>query len=487
MWWSENLSSLIYVVLISAYAISVLMVVGVMILENRSPLKSLSWILVLLLMPGIGIVLYIFFGQNLRKEKIIRRKGIKSHDYMSSVAHAQTRQFRERDWFTDEILREKGQIIHLQLNNSNSVVTTGNKVTLLNNGKDKFKELIEELNKAKSFIHLQYYIFAIDTIGNTIKEILLRKAKEGVEVRMIVDDVGCWELKNDYYNELREAGIEIYPFLKVRFPLFTSKINYRNHRKIVVIDGYVGFVGGINVADRYIDGDPSYGIWRDTHIKVEGDAVNSLQYIFSLDWYFVSQVELAFKKYFPVKEAKGKIPVQVCPSGPDTDWPGIMMGFFKIITSAKKYIYVATPYFMPNESILMALKTAAMSGVDVRIIIPEKSDAYITKLSTLSYLREMMEAGVKIYFYQKGFIHSKVIVSDDMVSSIGSANMDFRSFEQNFEVTAFVYDRDFSKQVKQTFMEDFSNSKRLLIKEWKKRPIRQKARESFARLLSPLL
>ncbi len=487
MWWNENLESIIYTVLLSAHLISMLMVIGVMIMENRNPVKSLSWILVLLLLPGLGIILYVFFGQNFRKEKIINRKGLKNHEYISNIAHAQTKALNEKDWQQDDAIKETERIIQLQLNNSESVLTYGNKVSLLNNGDQKFDCLIEELKKAKHFIHLQYYIFSIDTIGNTIKNILIQKAKEGVEVRMIVDDVGSWELKSNYFKKLRSKGIEIYSFLEVRFPIFTSKVNYRNHRKIVVIDGKIGFLGGINVADRYIHGGTKYGIWRDTHIKIEGDAVNSLQYIFSLDWYFVSQKELADTKYFPVKKPVGDKLVQITPSGPDTDWPSIMMGFFKIFTTARKYVYLATPYFMPNESVLMALKTAAMSGVDVRILIPEKSDAYITNLSTMSYLKEMMLSGVKIYFYKKGFIHSKVIVSDDIVTSIGSANMDFRSFEQNFEVTAFVYDEEFAKEVKQTFIDDFADSQRVILTEWRKRPVKQKAKESLARLLSPLL
>ncbi len=487
MWWTENLSSIIYTFLIVAYALSILFVIGVMVLENRSPLKSLSWILVLFLMPGIGIVLYVFFGQNLRKEKIIRRKGLKNHDYITSVAHAQTKDLYLSDWLKNPYIKEKEQLIQLQLNNSNAVITKGNQVTLLNSGEAKFDDLIVELKKAKHFIHLQYYIFSIDVIGNTITDILKEKAKEGVEVRMIVDDVGSWELKSDYFEDLRKAGIQIFSFLQVRFPVFTSKVNYRNHRKIVVIDGFVGFMGGINVADRYITGDPSYGIWRDTHIKIEGDAVNSLQTIFLIDWYFVSQVELSDEKYFPIKEAKGNKMVQVSASGPDTDWAGIMMGIFKIITTAKKYVYIATPYFMPSEAVLLALKTAAMGGVDVRIIIPEKSDAYITKLSSMSYIKEMMQANVKFYFYQKGFIHSKTIVSDDIVSSVGSANMDFRSFEQNFEVTSFIYDEEFAKQLKDAFINDFADSNRVILTEWIKRPLKQKTKESLARLLSPLL
>ncbi|WP_066630046.1 cardiolipin synthase [Labilibacter marinus] len=487
MWWNENWDSLVYTFLITSYIISIFVVIGVMILENRSPLKSLSWILVLLLLPILGGVLYLFFGQNLRKEKIIRRKGLKNHEYLQNLANSQTKKLAELHGEHGDIVEEKKRIIQLQLNNSHSVITSGNKLELYNDSKTKFDSLFEELRKAKHFIHLQYYIIEKDEVGMKLRDILVQKAKEGVEVRVIVDDVGSWNIKKKDFENLRKQGVHIYPFLKVMFPAFTSKLNYRNHRKIVVIDGLVGFVGGVNVADRYIHGSPEYGIWRDTHLKIEGDAVNNLQTIFSIDWYFVSQVELADKKYYPSKDALGDKIVQVSSSGPDTDWPGIMMGFFKLITTAKKYVYIASPYFMPNESVLMALKTAAMGGVDVRIIIPEKSDAYITKLSSMSYLKEMMQTGVKFYFYQKGFIHSKVIVSDDMIASVGSANMDFRSFEQNFEVTAFVYDKEFAIQVKESFIEDFADSRRVILSEWRKRPLKQKAKESLARLLSPLL
>jgi cardiolipin synthase len=487
MWWTENFDSILYSVLIAAYFITILVIIGVMILENRTPLKSLSWILVLLLMPGLGIILYIFFGQNLRKEKIIRRKGLKNHEFIRSVAYAQTKDLSISQWFNNEMYKNKVRIVQLQLANSESVMTIGNRVTLLNNGERKFESLINDLKKAEHFIHIQYYIFCDDNIGKTIKNILIEKVQEGVEVRMIVDDVGSWKLPNRFFRELRAAGIEIYSFLQVRFPAFTSKINYRNHRKIVVIDGFVGYLGGINIADRYIHGSLSFGIWRDSHIKIEGDAVNSLQNIFSIDWFFVSQEELADQKYFPVKAPLGNKLVQICASGPDTDWPGIMMGFFKVITTAQKYVYIATPYFMPNESVLTALKTAALSGVDIRIIIPEKSDAYITQLSSMSYIKEMIIAGVSIYFYKRGFIHSKVLVSDDIIVSIGSANMDFRSFEQNFEVTALVYDQDFALEVKQTFIDDFTESEEVVLSEWKKRPVKQKVKESFARLFSPLL
>ena len=470
------------------YAISILVVVILIVLENRSPLKTISWVLVLLLLPGLGFLFYIFFGQNFRKEKIIARKGMRNHHRLNYLAHSQIIQLTDGSFKGNNIASDPTGIVRLLLNNSSSVVTSGNEVTFLNNGKAKFEALLRELQHAREFIHLEYYIFEEDNIGNRVKEILKKKAKEGVEVRLIVDDVGSWKLKAAFFEEMRGAGIEAYSFLQVRFPLLTSKVNYRNHRKIVVIDGRVGFIGGYNIADRYKDGDPkNYGIWRDTHIMVRGNAVNSLQSIFLTDWYFVSSTELTDARYFPTAKPLNDKVMQIVASGPDSDWPAIMMGIFQVIVSARDYLYIATPYFMPSESVLFALKTAALSGVDVRMIIPKKSDAFITLLCSKSYIREMLEAGVQVYFYQKGFLHAKTMVADDKISIVGSANMDFRSFEQNFEATAFIYDQAVAQEMKDTFLKDQRDSEIVLLPEWIDRPYVEKVKESFARLFSPLL
>ncbi len=474
--------------ILAAYAISILVVVILIVLENRSPLKTISWVLVLLLLPGLGFFFYIFFGHNFRKEKIIARKGLRNHHKLNYLAHSQITKLAYGNLSGNDISHEPTGIVRLLLNNSSSVITTGNEVTFLHNGSDKFEALIREIEKAQHFIHLEYYIFAEDKIGNQVKEILKNKARHGVEVRLIVDDVGSWELKDSFYREMRDAGVEVYSFLQVHFPLLTSKVNYRNHRKIVIIDGHVGFIGGYNIADRYKEGDiKSYGIWRDTHIMIEGDAVNSLQNIFLIDWYFVSQTELSDSKYFPPSKPVSNKALQIVPSGPDSDWPAIMMGIFQTIVTAKDYVYIATPYFTPSESVLFAMKTAALSGVDVRIILPGKSDAFITLLCTRSYIREMLEAGIQVYFYQKGFLHCKTLVSDNRISIVGSANMDFRSFEQNFEATAFVYDNPTAEEMKRIFLKDQADSEIVLLPEWIDRPHIEKVKESFARLFSPLL
>lgn len=483
----DYISSIISSVLISAYAITILVVVVLIMLENRSPLKAITWILVLLLVPGLGIVFYIFFGQNLRKEKIIARKGLKNDDLLKSMAHAQIARMGNGSFMEGETVMQKRHIMQLLLHNSDSVITIGNKITILNNGFDTFDAILDAMRTATHFIHLEYYIFADDEIGRKITRLLKQKVSEGVEVRMIVDDVGSWELKAPFFADLRSAGIEVESFLQVRFPKFTSRVNYRNHRKMVVVDGLVGFLGGINVADRYLSGNAELGCWRDMHVRIEGDAVNAIQMVFLTDWYFVRQVELADSKYFPHKTPPGESLVQITPSGPDTDWPAIMMGFFHAIASAHSYVYLTTPYFMPGETVLMALKTAAMGGIDVRLLIPERSDGWFTRLCTQSYIRELLEARIQVYFYRKGFLHSKMMVVDDVLCTVGSTNMDFRSFEQNFEVNAFMFDEQIAVQLRDTFLDDLREAVPADYDQWIARPAKQKMKESFARLFSPLL
>ena len=477
---------LAFTVIITYFAGIIYLVVDT-VLENRSPLKTISWVLVLVLLPVVGFMFFIFFGQNFRKEKIIARNVLKNHEIFTSIATEQIAELKEDEILQDTQLEEKRQLVTLLLNNSNSVITSSNSIKILHNGQETFEAIISALENAKSFIHLEYYIFADDKIGRAIINILKRKAKEGVEVRIIVDDVGSWELKKPFYKEMRAAQIDIYSFLEVHFPKLTSKINYRNHRKIIVVDGTVGFMGGINIADRYVEGHKEYGIWRDTHLRIEGDAINLLQTVFLTDWYFVSHKELSDKKYFPYKIPTGDKIIQIVSSGPDSDWHAIMMGIFQAISSAKKYVYIATPYFMPTEGVLLAMKTAALGGIDVKVILPQKSDAFITLRSTQSYIRELLEAGIKIYFYHKGFIHSKVLIIDDFVSIVGSANMDFRSFEQNFEISAFIYDEQTAKELNKTFDEDLSNSVQITQDKWNNRTQIDKWKESFARLVGPLL
>jgi cardiolipin synthase len=303
---------------------------------------------------------------------------------------------------------------------------------------------------------------------------------------LLYDDVGSWHVPNRFFDEMKRAGMEVEAFLKVRFPQFTGKVNYRNHRKLTIIDGRVGYIGGMNIALRYMKGVP-WGVWRDTHLRVEGKAVYGLQTAFLLDWYVVTQRLINQTVYFPEVQSGGRALMQIVTCDPIGEWHEIMQGLLMAILNARKYFYIETPYLLPTDPIIVALRTAALSGVDVRVMIPERGDARFIHLGTLSYLDELMRAGVKIYLYRKGFLHSKLMVSDDAFSTVGSTNVDFRSFEHNFEVNAFMYDTRSARALKALFMQDQKEAVLLTEKQWAMRPWYQKVEESVVRLMAPLL
>ena len=475
-------------VLIALYILTVISVIINVILENRNPVRTLAWIIVLVAVPFIGFLFYLYFGINYRKIKMFSMKGLGDMKWLQYMSEDQKQLIKKSEFLHKRETVEVRKLMTLLLNNSKALLTRFNKVEILNNGEETFPAIFEALQNAKRFIHLEYYIIEMGRLTSRLKELLIEKAKAGVEVRVIYDDVGSWGLTRDFLRELRNAGIQIYPFLPVRFHQFANKANYRNHRKIAVIDGEVGFVGGLNFADRYVDGVPKIGVWRDTHLKVQGEAVTSLQVIFLIDWYFVRQELLLDKnEYLPYIQADGDMLVQAVTSGPDSDWASIQQAYFTLINMAKRYVFISTPYFMPGETTLNSLKTAAMSGVDVRIMLPHKSDSLLTYWCSRSFVEELLEAGVKVYWYQKGINHSKVIIVDGIVSSVGTANMDIRSFEQNFEVSLILYDRETAKKLAGDFLKDLQSSSEVVIQRWKFRSKREKAYESVARLFTPVL
>jgi cardiolipin synthase len=469
------------------YIITVAFTVILIIQQKGDPLKTISWLLVIFLLPVIGIILYFFFGKNFRKEKIFSRKGLTDLEHMKLLSQDQFINLEHEDIFRDEKLRSKINIMKLLLNSSKSLLTKNNRVTVLQNGRETFDSIIQDIEEAKHHIHLEYYIVDDDHIGNLIRKLLIRKAQEGVKIRFIYDDVGCWSLPKHFIDSMTDAGIDAYPFLPVRFPLLTNKINHRNHRKIVVIDGKIGFTGGLNIADRYLQGSEELGMWRDTHVRLEGEAVNSLQVIFLVDWFFVSDEIVQGTTYFPAHEMTEHHLVQITASGPDSDWASIMQAYFAAISSAQSNIYITTPYFMPNEGILTALKAASLSGLDVRIILPARSDSKMVFWSSRSYVNELLEAGIRIYFYEKGFPHSKLLLVDGVLCSIGTANLDIRSFDQNFEVSALIYDEDITMELQRNYLLDLQNSTEITLEEWEKRRRWDEIRESVARIFSPLL
>lgn len=470
------------------YVITIIGVISTIIMENRNPVRTLAWILMLLLVPVIGLLFYIYFGMNYRKVKMFSMKGLGDFKWLQYMSEDQKQRIKKAELLKKEDMAVVRRLMNLLLNNSKALLSRYNTVDILNNGEETFKSILLAISKARKYIHLEYYIIEKGELWNRLKTLLIKKAREGVEVRIIFDDVGSWTLPKKDIKEMRIVGIQIYPFLPVRMPLFTNKVNYRNHRKIVVVDGETGFIGGLNFADRYLHGLPDIGIWRDTQLKIKGEGVTSLQIVFLTDWYFVCQELLLNKEqYLPNKRVDGNVVMQTVASGPDSDWTSIQQAYFTLINMAKKYVFISTPYFMPGETTLNSLKTAAMSGVEVRMMIPYRSDSRLTHWCTRSYIEELLEAGVRVFQYRNGFNHSKVIVIDGMVSSVGTANMDMRSFEQNFEVNMILYDRNVSKKLATDFLNDLKGSSEISIQQWKFRPKRDKVKESLARLFAPLL
>lgn len=460
------------------YLAVILFTIVIVLLDNRNPVKTMAWVLVLVFLPVVGLAFYFFFGRNTRKERLISKKGF------SRLSKRPMAEYQAQEALGD--FTGRNQLIPFFHRVSNALPFEGNDVQVFTDGYSMYQEFFRRIAKAKHHIHLEFYIFENDAVGRLLRDLLIDKAREGVSVRLLYDDVGCWDVNPMFYDEMLCEGIEVRSFLKVRFPQFTSKVNYRNHRKLAIIDGKVGFIGGMNIALRYLKGVP-WGVWRDTHICLKGKAVYGIQTAFLTDWFAVDRTLLTSAQYFPKMDTVGTSVAQIVTSDPVGEWHDIMLGLVKAISCAQRYIYVETPYFLPTEQVMAAFQTAALSGVDVRLMIPKKADAFITHKGTMSYLDELMKSGVKVYFYRAGFLHSKLWVADDEWASVGSTNLDFRSFEHNFEANAFFYDEKTVCTMKEIFLEDMKKSMTLSQKIWDKRSFKNKIVESVVRLLAPLL
>lgn len=459
--------------------------------ERRNPKSTWLWLMVLTFLPGIGFILYLVLGQDLSKKKIFVEKREEDHFVEDLAIHQKSDMAKGKFKFHDPRYLEYDYLINMHLSSSQALFTQDNKVELYYNGEDKFKALLESIEQAEEYILLQYYIIKSDGLGTAIMDALCKKAEEGVVVKVLYDGMGGRFISRDSKRKMAESGVKVAVFFPPFAKHLSLRINYRNHRKICVIDGRIGYVGGFNIGDEYIGLDKKFGYWKDAHIKVEGEAVSSLQWRFMLDWRFSSAEAdpVLFKSYIPAHEdnKSGDIGMQIVSSGPDSKWPSVRDGYLKMMSSAKKKIYIETPYFIPDDSILTALKIAAISGVDVRVMIPAKPDHPFVYWASLSYIGELLKAGVKCYTYKKGFLHSKVLIMDDFVSSIGTANMDIRSFELNFEVNAFMYDEGINKNLTENFLKDIENCNEITPEKYIKRSNWIKIKESFSRLLSPIL
>ena len=465
------------VILFSIYEVIVILAIIHVILDNRQPAKTMAWALVIWFVPFVGIVFYLFFGINTRKERYVSDRSMNMLTKRSMLEFAEQQNLKLPERYKP--------LIDLFVNQNLSLPFKDNEVEVCMNGTEFFPSLLRDIGQAKSHIHIDMYIFADDALGHLVADALIDKAREGVEVRLIYDDVGCWNVKHRFFERMREEGIEAVPFMPVHFPQFTSKVNYRNHRKIIVIDGQVGYVGGMNIALRYASES-----WRDTMLRVTGGGVYALQRAFLVDWYFVDRSLLSDRKFYPSiadTALTNDTISQVVTSGPVTPYPEIMQGYVRIIMGARRYLYIETPYFLPNESVLFALKTAALAGVDVRVICPMHSDARFVEWASRSYLREAVEAGVQVSLYKEGFLHSKLLVSDDAIATCGSTNLDFRSFENNFEANIFYYGEDVALKIKDVFLKDMEQSVLLTsVPSRMSRKIVVRLWESLTRMLSPL-
>lgn len=463
------------------YAIVTLGALLAVLMDHRQPAKTVAWVLVLVFLPVVGIVIYFFFGQNTRKERFISQRSLDQLTKRSMLEFAEQKNLK--------IPADQGALIKLFTNQNWSFPFKDNEVDIYTNGYDFFHMLLRDIGKAKNHVHIDSYIFNDDALGYMVADELVEKASQGVEVRVIYDDVGCWNVKNEFFERMREAGIEVHAFMPVKFPAFTGKVNYRNHRKLCVIDGKIGYIGGMNIATRYIKGRSGLD-WRDTHLRIRGGAVYGIQRAFLVDWYFVDRTLITNRRYYPEvsEKLKNDCLIQIVTSSPISPWPDIMQGYVRILLQAKHYVYMETPYFLPTEPVLFAMRTAALAGVDVRLMIPYKTDAKLVEWASRSYVMQTVESGVKIYLYKAGFNHSKLLVSDDALCTVGSTNIDFRSFENNFEANAFIYDEQMACRLKDVYLQDVKESVLLEdVRDLGKQTFMQRLWESLVRLISPLL
>lgn len=390
--------------------------------------------------------------------------------------------------FDQKELVEHEDLYYLHLKNGDAVYSQDNKVDIFTDGHEKFDALLHDLSQATDHIHLLYYILRHDELGTQLADVLVKKAQEGVDVRLLYDDMGSRSLSRKYVRRLKHAGVHVESFFPSLIPKINLKINFRNHRKLAVIDGKVGYIGGFNIGDEYLGKDPKFGYWRDTHMRVIGHAVRQMQTRFILDWNAATKThEIGYEDRFYASEGEGNVGIQIVSSGPDSEWEQIKFGYIRMILSAKEYIYIQTPYFIPDESLMDALRVAVLSGVKVKIMIPNKPDHPFVYWATLSHIGDLLRAGAEAYIYQNGFLHAKTIVVDGDVSSVGTANIDVRSFRLNFEVNAFLYDEPTAQKLVESFQNDMMHSTQMTAKLYEERSLVIKFKESISRLLSPIL
>lgn len=459
---------IIYIILIAGTVI-------VVISENRSPIKTIAWLLVLIFVPIAGFIVYQIIGQDTRRMRHIselKYKQIKDLSFKNLTYNKNTK-----------ILPEYATLINLLKNSNLSPILQGSKIEIITEGQRMFEALLTDLSKARHHIHIESFIFKNDEAGIKIRNMLMKKAEEGVEVRFIYDNIANWFVPRKFYKDMKKSGVEITSLMKAHITKLANRINYRNHRKIVVIDGKTAYTGGMNISNNYFT-NPR---WRDTHMRIIGQGVLGLQANFLIDWYSSGKPFLDDANYFPETKNYTQNLMQIATGGPYSLYHNLLQATVNIIISARKYIYMQTPYFLPSESLFQALQIAALSGVDVRLIVSRKSDSSYVDPAAHSYYEDLLEAGMKIYEMEDKFMHAKTIVTDGMLSVIGSANLDFRSFETNFEINCYIYDPDIAQQNKEIFFRDMQQCREIRLEEWKQRSQWRRFADSFMRLFAPLM
>lgn len=474
-----HLSSWLALALVLLYFVVVIACVVIVLRENRNPIRALSWVIALIFLPGIGLVFYLFFGRSLKGLHMISRHNKRKlmHEHASRTVDISSLSLRDEH-------RSLAKLTHALCR---APLTVNNEIDIFTDGESKFKALKEDLRQAEEFILLQYYIFLDDKIGSEIADILIEKAKAGVTVKVIYDHVGSFSARNSFFKRMQEAGVDTHPFFKVTFPQLANRINWRNHRKIVVIDSKIGYIGGMNIADRYVNGLEEGGCWRDTHFRLRGDIVESLLYSFAIDWNFLKKHPELPEFHKVDSSIVNSTGVQLITNGPTENWYNLSMVFLKAIASARQSIFIQTPYFLPTDALLLALQSAALAKVDVRIMLPRKTDSVLLHYASFSYITQCLKAGIKVYLYEPGMLHAKAMIIDNELVTAGSTNFDFRSFENNFECNLLIYDEKMNCRMRDIFFADMKECTKLTLTNWKKRALSQRFLESLLRLVSPIL
>lgn len=452
------------------------------VMETRRPGIAIFWVMVLTLLPVVGLILYIIFGKDHRSSRVIKADEMRHLSILRDQANAQQILDKpDNDKYT--------KLVNMMRGANDAPLFASNDVRIFTDFTPMFQSMLDDIEAATSYVHIQFYKIEDDEVGRQLSQLLIRKAHEGLDVRLMFDSFANIFVRGSYYDDMRRGGVRVQSFLKVIPSMMTRDVNCRTHRKIVTIDGHIGYTGGMNIARRYRDG-IKHGIWRDTHIRISGPAVSQLEVALLADWRFCTKELSVEPKFFPMPsiDTNHPTPVQIVTSGPMDEWNTVMQGMVQAIAQSRRYLYIQTPYFIPTEPILLALRNAAIAGVDVRIMLPNSTDRGAVMLyASESYFKEIMRAGIKVYLYHKGYMHAKTMVSDDDFVTIGSTNIDSRSMEQNFEVNAFIYDSQVAIRQRDIFFDDMNDCTFVDPDQWAKRPIVGRVLQSLSRLLTPLL